>query len=200
MVSESIQPLSAIGPVDGDKNEDKITDPAKRDYIKGREFYTAGDYAQAAHSFHNALKGFEEQSDEQGIANASDRLGDTCLARGENEWAIENYQRAYAICEKEDDSFSQLAINKKLAVAFKRQGEFEKSLEIVYDMLEHYRLINNPQGAVEALEVIAEVFIEQGEQGKAADTYRTIAGIHTNFSHKRLAEDFTRRADELEQG
>ena len=51
--------------------------------------------------------GFEEQGDEQGVANASDRLGDACLARDEYAMAIANFQRACAICEKEDDSLFQ---------------------------------------------------------------------------------------------
>lgn len=197
MVSDSIQPLDSLKPVG--KEENTINDPTKKDYIEGREFYTAGDYPQAAISFHNALKGFEEQGDEQGIANAADRLGDTCLAREEYQFAIENYQRAMAICVKMDDSFSQLALNKKMAMAYQKLGELDKALELLYDMLEHYRLVQNPQGVVEALIVVAEIYVEQGEKEKAVDAYRTVSSIHKNFKHKRMAEEFAKRALELEQ-
>nr|WP_240193342.1 tetratricopeptide repeat protein [Desulfobulbus alkaliphilus] len=150
-------------------------------------------------AFHNALKGFEEQGDEQGIANASDRLGDVCLARGEYALAITHYQRAHVICEKEDDSFSQLALNKKMTAAYRKLEEHDKALELLFDMLEHYRLTNNPKGAVEIMIGIAEVYNEQGERAKAADTYRSIAGIHSRFKHTRLAEEFNLRAAALEQ-
>ena len=201
MVSDQIQPLSSLGPMAQNKACDEQTnDPARKDYLEGRKFFGNGDYSQAALAFHNALRGFEEQGDEQGVANAADRLGDTCLAREEYAMALANYQRASAICEKEDDSFSQLALNKKMAAAYRKLGDREKALELLYDMLEHYRLTQNPKGAVEILIVIAEVYGEQGDKARAADAYRSVATIHTRFKHARLAEEFNQQAAALEQG
>ncbi len=198
MASETIQPLEAIGPVD-DSQRDGPENPARRDYIEGREQYKAGNYAQAAAAFHNALKGFEEQGDEQGIANACDRLGDTCLARKEYALALENFQRAKAICEKMDDSFSILSLHKKMVLAHRELGELDRALELLFDMVEHYHLTRNPQGVVETLAATAEVYVAQGRPDKAADAYRTISSIHRNFRHRRLAEEFARKAEALEQ-
>jgi tetratricopeptide (TPR) repeat protein len=183
-----------------DDHDDLTNDPAKKDYLEGRQLYGKGEYAQAALAFHNALRGFEEKGDDQGIANAADRLGDACLARDEYAMAIANYQRAFAICEKEDDSFSQLSLNKKMAAAYRKLGDREKALELLYDMLEHYRLTQNPKGAVEILIIVAEVYNEQGEKTKAADAYRSVASIHARFKHARLAEEFNQLAAKLEQG
>ena len=195
----SIQPLSALGPADPKKaeQEELQNNPAKRDYLEGRTQLKKGDYAMAAMSFHNALKGFEEQGDEQGVANASDRLGDVCLERQDYAAALEHYRRAYAICEKEEDSFSILALNKKIAAIYRKQGELDKALEIAFDMIEHYHLTKNPKGMVEVLVVTAELYREKGEKLKAADTYRTVASIHKNFKHQRRAEEFAALADEL---
>jgi tetratricopeptide (TPR) repeat protein len=194
-----IQPLSSLGVVDPQKEREEALkkDPAKRDYLEGRELLKKGEYAQAGMAFHNALKGFEEKGDEQGVANASDRLGDVCLAREEYDNALEHYQRAYTICEKEEDSFSTLALNKKIAAIYKKQGELDKALEVLFDMIEHYQLTRNPKGMVDILVVIAEVYLEKDDNQKAADTYRTASSIHKNFKHKRLAEEFAARADEL---
>jgi tetratricopeptide (TPR) repeat protein len=194
-----IQPLSSLGVVDPQKEREEALkkDPAKRDYLEGRELLKKGEYAQAGMAFHNALKGFEEKGDEQGVANASDRLGDVCLAREEYDNALEHYQRAYTICEKEEDSFSTLALNKKIAAIYKKQGELDKALEVLFDMIEHYQLTKNPKGMVDILVVIAEVYLEKDDNQKAADTYRTASSIHKNFKHKRLAEEFAARADEL---
>jgi tetratricopeptide (TPR) repeat protein len=201
MVSETIQPLSSLGAVDPQKARDEALkkDPAKRDYLEGRELLKKGEYAQAGMAFHNALKGFEEKGDEQGIANASDRLGDVCLEREKYDDALAHYRRAYEICEKEEDSFSILALNKKIAAVYKKQGELDKALEILFDMIEHYQLTQNPRGAVEILVVIAEVYREQGENAKAADAYRTASSIHKNFKHKRRAEEYEALAAELEK-
>ncbi|BCO09999.1 hypothetical protein GF1_23750 [Desulfolithobacter dissulfuricans] len=203
MVSEQIQPLNSLGPVDGKpagQEEEIIKDPAKRDYKEGRDFLKNGELAQAAICFHNALKGFEEQNDELGIANASDRLGDVCLEKEEYQMAIDHYLRSYAICEKKEDSFSILALNKKLAVCYRRTGQLDKALEVLFDILDHYKMVRNPQGTVQILEVLAEVFMEKGDNSAAADAYRTAASIHANFKHKRLAKEFEERAAQVEQG
>ena len=64
-------------------------------------------------------------------------------------------------------------------------------------MLEHYRLTQNPKGAVDILIAIAEVYIEQGAKAKAADAYRSVASIHARFKHVRLAEEYNQRAEAL---
>ena len=197
-----IQPLSSLGAVDPQKarDEELKKDPAKRDYMEGREMYQKGDYAAAGMAFHNALKGFEEKGDDQGVANAADRLGDACFARDEYVDALINYQRAYEICEKEEDSFSTLSLNKKIAAAYKRLGELDKALEILFDMVEHYHLTKNPKGMVDTLIVVAEIYLDKGEKEKAADAYDTISSIHKNFKHKRLSEEFAEQADEFRKG
>lgn len=201
MVSDRIQPLHSIGPLnpDKDKNEEKTDNPARQDYIKGRELYTAGNYSEAAVAFHNALKGFEEQSDDLGVANSADRLGDACMIREKYEMALENYDRAYAICKKEEDSFSTLSLNKKRAVVLRKMGRFEEALALLFDMFDHYHMTNNPEGSVRALTIMAEVYVAQGKLDKAIDAYRTVSSIHKNFKHKRRSEEFARLADDLEQ-
>lgn len=199
-MSERVQPPEMIGPMAGPQaGEEEPLDQAKQDYKQGRELLTKGEYPQAAIAFHNALKGFEEQGNQHGVANASDRLGDVCLAREEYGMALDNYKRAYAICEKEEDSFSLVALNKKMASAYDKMGDHDAALRILLDMVEHYYLTKNPKGATETLERLAEVYQQMGEKRKAADTYRTIASIHANFKHKRLAGEYEQKAAALEQ-
>lgn len=201
MVSDRIQPLSSLGPMDGGNGskENEVDNPTRQDYMRGREQYTAGDFTEAALSFHNALKGFEEQGDEQGVANASDRLGDACMAKEEYAMALENYQRAFEICTKEEDSFSTLSLNKKKAACHRKLGQLDEAMAILQDILEHYFLTKNPKGSVDILTVIAEVYIQQGEIDAAADAYRTVSSIHAGFKHKRLSEEFAARAADLAQ-
>ncbi|CAK8721597.1 MAG: Tetratricopeptide repeat-containing protein [Candidatus Electronema aureum] len=198
MSSTFTQPLSSLCPTESAPVAAE-NDPAKRDYLEGREQFKKGEYAMAAMAFHNALKGFEEQGDEAGVANAADRFGDVCLERQDYAAALAHYSRAYAICEKEEDSFSILALNKKMAAAHGKLGEFDQALEYAFDMVEHYQLTKDPKGMVETMTVIAELYQEKGDKLKAAETYRTIAAIHRNFKHQRMAEEFAARADELER-
>ncbi len=200
MESADLQPLSSLGAVDPEKARQEALekDPAKRDYLEGREEFHKGAFSAAGIAFHNALKGFEQNNDEQGIANASDRLGDVCVEREEYDNALMHFKRAYDICEKEEDSFSTLSLNKKVAAVYQKQGELDKALEILFDMIEHYHLTKNPKGMVSVMVIVAEVYEEKGDQAKAADAYRTISSIHKNFKHKRMSEDFAALADELD--
>ncbi|MFC1837799.1 tetratricopeptide repeat protein [Thermodesulfobacteriota bacterium] len=175
-------------------------DPAQADYNKGKEMRTAGDEAQAASYFHNALVGFEQDNNEKGIANASDQLGDLCVAREEYEKAITHYQRAYAVCEKEKDMFSLVALQKKMAVSKRALKQFDEVVRIYLNVIDIYAGYNNPAGTVATMEELAELYLEMGDRQKSADTYRTIASIHKNYNHKGHAQKFREKATEVEKG
>jgi tetratricopeptide (TPR) repeat protein len=158
----------------------------------------AGDDVQAAAFFHNALVGFEQKGDEQGVANASDQLGDICAVRQEHEKAIAHYQRAYAICDRENDMFSLIALQKKMAVSQRALKQFDEAIRIYLNVIDIYAGYNNPAGTVASMEELAELYLETGERRKAADTYRTIASIHKNFSHSIQAKEFMDKAAQVE--
>ena len=199
-MNDPTQPLNVVPQGAGPKEDPALTDPAKADYKAGREFLAKGEYTQAAMALHNALRGFEEQGNEQGVANAADRLGDVCMARDEYRMALEHFQRAKGICAQQQDVFSVVALNKKIAVAHRRLGELDHALALLFDVFDHDSQLRNPKGTVEVLEAIAGVYLEKGERQKGADALRTIATIHKNFKHTRLAEEYENRARQAEQG
>ena len=204
MSTDQLQPLSSLGALPKEDAAGSETgaenNPARQDYMEARKLLDKGEYVQAAMGFHNALRGFEEQGDRIGVANAADRLGDACLGRQEFAMAMANFERAYAICVEEEDSFSQLSLNKKMAYCCRKLGQHARALECLDDMLEHYQLNRNPKGAVETLETLAEVYAELGDKLKAAGAYRSAASIHAHFKHARRAEELMQMAAEMEQG
>ena len=175
-------------------------DPAQADYDQGKTLLEAGDEALAASCFHNALVGYEQSANEKGIANASAQLGDICAARDEHEKALEHYQRAYNICEKEKDQFSRVALHKKMVVSKKLLKKYDEAINIYLKMIDIYAGYNNPAGTVATMEDLAELYLEIGERQKSADTYRTIASIHKNFKHNLQAKEFSDKAAQVEQG
>lgn len=200
MSTDNLQPLSSLGPLQQQGGDAAVEDnPARREYKEARRLFDKGEYVQAAMGFHNALRAFEEQGDRIGVANAADRLGDACFAREEYAMAMANFERSHAICVLEEDSFSQLSLNKKMVQCCRKLGQYSKALYLLDDMLEHYQLTRNPKGAVETLETLAELYVEQGEKEKAADAYRSAAGIHAHFKHARRAEELEQLAAQLEQ-
>jgi tetratricopeptide (TPR) repeat protein len=187
-----------------DQDKDNVPreaeDSAQADYNKAKELRGAGDNVQAAAFFHNALVGFEEKDNDQGVANASDQLGDICVERQEHEKAITHYQRAYEICDKENDMFSLVALQKKMAVSKRVLKQYEEAKNIYLNVIDIYAGYNNPAGTVDAMEELAKLYFEMGDRQKSAETYRTIASIHKNFRHTTHAQQFMEKAAQVEQG
>ena len=179
---------------------EEAKDPAQVDYDQGKDVLQAGDEALAASCFHNALIGYEQDNNEKGIANASDQLGDICAARDEHEKAIEHYQRAFNICDKENDRFSLIALQKKLVISKKALKQYDEAINIYLNVIDIYSEYNNPAGTVATMEELADFYLEIGERQKSADTFRTIASIHKNFKHNLQAQEFMDKAIQVEQG
>ncbi len=183
-----------------DQEPQEIEDPVQADYEKGKELRQAGDEAQAASYFHNALIGFEQKDDDKGVANASAQLGDICADREEHEKAIAHYQRAYEICDRENDRHSLVALLKKMLPSRKALNHYDETIKIYLNVIDIYSGYNNPAGTVASMEELADFYLEIGERQKSADTYRTIASIHKNFSHTLQAKEFAAKAAKVEQG
>ena len=187
----------------GQKTEQKpaeAEDQAVADYNKGKELRAAGDDSQAALFFHNALVEYEQKGDDKGVANACDQLGDICAGREEHEKAIIHYQRALAICDRENDMFSIIALQKKMAVCQIVLQRFTEAVKIYLNVIDIYAGYNNPAGTVATMEQLAKLYLEMGERQKSADTYRTIASIHKNFKHNTHAQEFMEKAEQVEKG
>ncbi|HSR36863.1 MAG TPA: tetratricopeptide repeat protein [Desulfurivibrionaceae bacterium] len=170
------------------------------DYEEGVELLKKEEVAQAANAFHNALKGFEEEKNDKGIANASDRLGDICLERGDFATALAHFQRAFAIAATPGDELSMTYVKRKLARTHRGLKQYSEAMAVYADLLDVYRDFNNPGGAVQVFEEMAEMYLDMGERSKAADAYRTAANIHQNFKHSRHAEALLQKAKAAEEG
>ncbi|OGQ97044.1 MAG: hypothetical protein A2521_14615 [Deltaproteobacteria bacterium RIFOXYD12_FULL_57_12] len=180
--------------------EPQVIDQAKADYEQGKVFLDAGDATLAAAAFHNALIGFEQCNDVNGMANAADKLGDICFAREEYPGALRNFQCAYDICVQSQDQFSLLFLKKKIAKAHQRMERFQEAVGIYMDILDIYGGYNNPAGAVKALEELAAIYLEMGDRASAADSYRTAASIHANFGHSRHSDALMTKASAVDAG
>lgn len=197
MVS-NIQTMTDIQQAGKKKEKKRSSDPVQAEYEDGKEFLEKKELSQAAVAFHNALRGFEEKNNQDGIANASNQLGNVCLEKGDFEKALQHYQRSWEICDRFGDAMSLLTLSKQLIVVHRGLGDYSKALEICLGMLDTYHLNNNPQGTVETMESMVDLYLDQGEKKKAVDTLRTIASIHANYNHKSIAEDLMKKATELE--
>lgn len=190
------EPQDEKQPTRADETEE---DPAQIDYNKAKELRGAGDLSQAAVFFHNALLSFEQKGNAKGVANASDQLGDICVERGEHDQALDHYQRAYDICNKEKDMFSQVALQKKMVFSKKALKQYDEAVKLYLGVIDIYAGYNNPAGTVAAMEDLADLYLEMGKARQAADTYRTIASIHKNFRHAKQAREYVKKAEKIEQ-
>jgi len=172
---------------------------AQQDYEEGVKFLEKNELTQAAVSFHNALKGFEEAGDQRGIANAADRLAETCIRKEDFKAAVPLLKQVLAFCEQDGEQVSLMYVKRRLAHALKEAGELDESLGHYIELLDIYEALNNPDGAVKALEAISAIYETKGERRKASDALKTAAAIHQSFKHTRHAEEFLARAKALEE-
>lgn len=194
------QSLGDIGPMKEQQvapSENEVTDPIQKEFDEGKAFLERNELGQAAIAFHNVLLAREEQEDTPGIANASNQLGHVCLARKEFEQAVKHYKRAWDICDTLDDPMSLNALSRTLIDAYVGQKDYKQAVNCCFDLLDTFRLNNDPRGSVEILERMADIFLESGDNVSAADAYKTVASIHRNFKHESIAQSFEDKAKEL---
>lgn len=198
-MSDPIQNISNIAPMVEDKKNNEDIDSVQAEYIEGKSLLEKNELGLAAVALHNALLGYEEQNNENGIANASNQLGHVCLAKKEYDKALQHYSRAEEICSRLDDPMSMLALSKQLLLVYSGLGQYKKALAKGFDLLDYFQANNNPKGTVELLEQMADIFLKSDNISGAADAYRTIASIHKNFKHDKIAAGFLARAVKLEE-
>ena len=193
-MGSELQSLDTIKPMAAKAEEN---DPVRKEYQDGLNFLAQKELGQAASALHNALVGFEQRHDQNGIANASNQLGHVCLGRQDFDGALRHYRRALEICEQANDRMSIIAVLKKIVEAERGRKNPEEALASAFAMLDHYHDNRDPQGTVDTLELIADLYLDSGEREKAADTYRTMASIHSNFRHSTIAEKYLAKASAL---
>ena len=197
-MSEKIQNINEIAPMDK-KDQGAADTPMQADYQEGKALLERGETAAAAVALHNALIGFEEKNDQAGMANALSQLGLACFQRDDIEKALAHFQRAEEICRGLGDPMSLIWLAKQFVVVYTAAEQYKEAIDRCLDLLDHYKANNDPKGSVEILENIAEIYLQSGEKAKAADTYKTIASIHRNFKHTKIAESYLDKAEKLEQ-
>ncbi|MEW6427285.1 MAG: tetratricopeptide repeat protein [Thermodesulfobacteriota bacterium] len=170
---------------------------AQLDYRKAVECFEAGKLSEAAYALHNARIGFEQEGNEEGLANVHFRMGDILLAQNEYAKALEHFTAAEATCRKHDDLMSLMAIRKKVVLCQRGLGRFQEALNGYLTLLDNYEALNNPAGSVATMVSIGELYEEMGDRAKAADAFATAAAIHTNYGHKEAAAKLARRVEEL---
>lgn len=196
-MSTPIQKIDSIGPAENNNESQPDKSQAQLDYDEGRGYVERGEAALAAVALHNALLGFEEENNLEGVANASNQLGHACLMREEFDKAVVHYKKAWEICEQLGDHLSLLSLAKTLADAHRGAGEYRQALDLCLDLLDSYQRNNDPKNSVEVLEQMAEIYVASGEKLRAADAYKTAASIHANFNHSSMAESLREKAAEL---
>ena len=192
----NLQDIRSIGPMQGPTGA--ATDPVKAEYEKGKRFFQNKSYGEAAAALHNAMVGYEERNDDNGIANASNQLGNLCLATKDFENAQKHFTRAWELCEKLQDPLSLFALSKSFVDVYIGLEQYDKAVDGALDLLDSYQANNDPRGAVAVLERIGEIYLLAGKRESAADAYRTVASIHRNFGHGSIADSFEEKAATLE--
>jgi len=178
------------------KNEEEKTQ-AQQDFEQGMAFLNDKESAQAAAAFHNAILGYEKDKDDNGVANACMRLADICLENQDFDKALEFCKRANDICSTANDTFSLICIKETKAKIYSQWQKFDKAIALYSELVEDYNITRNPQGTVNSLETMADLYLKDDEKEKAADCYKTIASIHKSFKHVTYYKRYLKKSEDL---
>lgn len=183
-------------PAEENKDDENKTQ-AEQDYDGAVAFIAEDEIAQAANLLHNALIGFEQDNNTNGVAKASDRLGDICAARKDFDGAKKHYDRAFKICEEAEDGFSVFELHRKIADLHAVCGKHKEAINLYLDVIDDLSAMQNHEGVIKAFEKMAGIYVEMANREMAADCYRSAASIHQNFKHPRHAEALMKKAEEV---
>ncbi len=196
----SLQNINDITPLADNNGGGRAKEAAQVEYEHGKALLERNETGAAAVALHNALLGFEESKNDNGMANAANQLGNVCLKRGEYQKALAHFEKAEEICRRLGDPMSLVALAKQFILVYTETEQYKEAIKRCLDLLEVYQANNDPNGTVNILESMAGIYIKSGDTAKAADVYRTIASIHKNFKHRKTAVEFLEKAAELEAG
>lgn len=196
-MGDSIQQFDEIAPMDQSTPHKEEKDPLQAEYKHGKALLERDETGPAAMALHNALVGFQEKNDENGIANASHQMALTCIKCHEYDNALLHLERAEKICDKLGDPMSLVALSKQFIVVYTATKQYKQAIERCLGLLDHYKGNNDPKGSVEIMERMAEIYQQSRDIDKAASAYGTIASIHRNYKHYNIAAEYQKKADEL---
>ena len=180
--------------------EAQVKSQAQQDYELGKELLGKKELAPAAAALHNALVGFEQEGEVNGMANAADKLGDLCRERREFDRAEAYYDQAYELCQQNFDRYSLFLLERKKAKLYEEAGDYQRAISAYVGVVDEYNALRDPQGAVDTLETLAGIYLKTGEREQGADCYRTIAAIHKRFRHDNFHDRYLKKAEEALAG
>ncbi|MDA3969897.1 MAG: tetratricopeptide repeat protein [Desulfobulbaceae bacterium] len=170
---------------------------ARKDYESGLAHLDNKEYGMAANALHNALVTWQEEDNQNGIANASDKMADLLVAKGNYEKALEYYDKAYEICSTDFDRYSLISLENKKANVFAKLGRFPEAIELYMNLFDEYSGNRDAGNTVAILETLADLYISNDQKDKAADCYTLMASIHLSYKHRKESEECEAKAKEL---
>lgn len=196
MSEQSLQ-MIPTNPGEAGDDESGPKSQARKDYESGVNHLDNKEYGMAANALHNALVAWEEEDNQNGIANACDKMGDLLSEKEEYEKALEFYDRAYNICTNDFDRYSLISLENKKANVFAKLGRFSEAINIYLDLFDEYSGNRDAGNTVAILETLSELYISNEQKDKAADCFKLMASIHLNYKHQKEAEECEAKATEL---
>lgn len=196
-MSEQSLEMIPTNPGEGGDDPSAPKTQARKDYESGVGHLDNKEYGMAANAFHNALMAWEEDDDQNGIANACDKMGDLLTEKEDYEKALEFYDRAYKICTEDFDRYSLIAIENKKANVFAKLGRFPEAINLYLDLFDEYSGNRDAGNTVAILETLTELYLSNEQKEKAADCYKLMASIHLSYKHKKESDECEAKAAEL---
>lgn len=118
-------------------------------------------------------------------AKGFNSLGLIMYHKGENDKAIEIYQKFMKISEETRNKRSIAIATHNLGLAYSAQGERDQALEILQKSLKAFEEIGDKSGVGSNLSGIGNIYHMRGEYGKAIELYQKFLKISEEIGYQR---------------
>lgn len=170
-------------------DKDKELSSAELMYQEAKVMSAQGRSLDALEKFEKALEIFEgAEGKDVEVANICEQIGDLRTMRGNFKGAVPAYQRALAICEKNNDPVSIVLLVEKIIDLYRQLGNLDRVLPYYFRALELVEKLGDIGKAGLYLTGIGDIYQRRNELDKALDAYRTAHGIYRGAAYRERAE------------
>jgi CHAT domain-containing protein/Tfp pilus assembly protein PilF len=161
-----------------------VEEQADRLLQQGIQQYRRSQFREAAQSWEQALKLYQEIEDRAGIANSLNNLGIVSRRLGNYEQAIDYYQRSLAIAEEIGDRAGIASSLNNLGVVSKNLGEYEEAMDYHQRSLAIREEIGDRAGVYRSLNNLGLVSQNLGNYKEARDYFQRALAINEEIGDR----------------
>lgn len=150
----------------------------------GNIYIHLGDYAKALDYYQNALKIYEQSTNENGLATSYNNIGLVFFKLGDHKKALDYYERSLKLREASDDIHAQALTLNNIGEVYRTTKEYEKALSYYSRSLKLHKDFGGTHRAAVSINHIGMLYFAMGDYDKALTYLGQSLSIESQFGNR----------------